>query len=85
MGARRQLPGTRRSARSQPNIVDKQLVTGMHSLENQPGHHRRVDWPQARSSRERAFLGKLKRNCLVVGKRTDWLPETYPLRSALTL
>ena len=67
MRARRQLPGTRRSTRSKPNIVDKQLVTGMHSLENEPGRHRRLDGAQGTRERER----EAQRNCLVLRRRLD--------------
>ena len=88
MGAGCQIPSAWRPAHRKSNIVDKQLITGTHSLENQPSHEPvfglrtggagdggdgGASWA---SSNEIAWS---------LVRVTDWFLETYPLRSAVTL
>src|ERR1700722_4809530 len=81
MGAGCQIPSTRRITYRNSNIVDKQLITGAHSLEHQPSHrrrlaaHRKGQWWSGRR-----FPDQLKRNRLIVGESNGLATGNVPLQ-----
>src|SRR5271170_4027643 len=69
MGARCQIPSTRRTACRNPHIIYKQLITGAESFYNQLSHGRRLAALRGRNYGGRLLLpGELERNCLVVSQ-----------------